>query len=207
MLPRDTIARQRGGDQFGKPHDSAPLAEVTVTAEMPKHIRDMQDASYMGIYDAHYGFWNSEYTQGGFFLLSNIIGAGETAIAIEGAIDLGKAAWSGGKALLASGTKGGSSVLLNTSRQLQAKFKHAGDFGVLGNYSKANAGKFSSAINQHINSAGVQTINGTYRGQSVIHYLNPNTGLNVISNPAGQFISGWKLNPAQLQNVLKHGGL
>lgn len=103
--------------------------------------------------------------------------------------------------------KTSSNVLLNTSRQLQAKFKHAGDFGVVGNYSKANAGKFSSAINQHINSAGVQTINGTYRGQSVIHYLNPNTGLNVISSPSGQFISGWKLNPAQLQNVLKHGGL
>ncbi|MBW3518755.1 colicin D domain-containing protein [Flavobacterium sp. NKUCC04_CG] len=103
--------------------------------------------------------------------------------------------------------KGGSSVLLNTSKQLQAKFKHAGDFGVIGNYNKANAGKFSSAINQHINSAGVQTIQGTYRGQSVIHYVNPNTGLNVISSPTGQFMSGWKLNPAQLQNVLKHGGL
>lgn len=103
--------------------------------------------------------------------------------------------------------KASSKVLLNTSRQLQAKFKHAGDFGVVGNYSKANAAKFSSAINQHINSAGVKTINGTYRGQSVIHHLNPNTGLNVISNHSGQFISGWKLNPAQLQNVLKHGGL
>ncbi|MES2930368.1 MAG: colicin D domain-containing protein [Patescibacteria group bacterium] len=57
------------------------------------------------------------------------------------------------------------------------------------------------------NSAGVQAINGTYRGQSVIHYLNPNTGLNVISSPSGQFISGWKLNPVQLKNVLEHGGL
>lgn len=112
-----------------------------------------------------------------------------------------------GERLEANAAKGGSNILLNTSRQLQAKFKHAGDFGVIGNYSKANAGKFSSAINQHINSAGVQAINGTYRGQSVIHYLNPNTGLNVISSPSGQFISGWKLNPAQLQNVLKHGGL
>ncbi len=100
-----------------------------------------------------------------------------------------------------------NSVLINSSKQLQAKFKHASDFGVLGNYSKANAGRFSSAINQHINSAGIRTINGTYRGQSVIHYLNPSTGLNVISNPAGQFISGWRLNPAQLQNVFKHGGL
>jgi uncharacterized protein RhaS with RHS repeats len=104
-------------------------------------------------------------------------------------------------------TQGASKVLLNTLKQLQSKFKHAGDFGVVGNYSKANASTFSSAINQHINSAGVQTINGTYRGQAVIHYINPNSGLNVISSPTGQFISGWKLNPAQLQNVIKHGGL
>jgi len=110
---------------------------------------------------------------------------------------------------LASGNaaKGSSNILLNTSKQLQAKFKHAVDFGVVGNYSKANASRFSSAINQHINSVGAQTINGTYRGQSVIHYLNSNTGLNVISSPSGQFISGWKLNPTQLQNVIKHGGL
>ncbi len=100
-----------------------------------------------------------------------------------------------------------SRVLLNTSEQLQKKFKHAGDFGVVGNYTKANAGKFSSAINQHINASGTQVIQGTYRGQSVVHYLNPTTGLNVISSPSGQFISGWTLNPIQLQNVLKHGGL
>jgi len=100
-----------------------------------------------------------------------------------------------------------SNILSNTSRQLQAKFKHAGDFGVTGNYSKANASNFSSSINQHINSSSVRIINGTYRGQPVIHYINPNTGLNVISNSSGQFISAWKLNPEQLQNILKHGGL
>jgi hypothetical protein len=100
-----------------------------------------------------------------------------------------------------------SRILNTTTKQLQAKFKHAADFGVTGNWNKAAAGRFNSAINQHINSAGVKTINGTYRGQSVIHTVNPNTGLNVISSPSGQFISGWKLNPAQLQNVLKHGGL
>lgn len=38
-------------------------------------------------------------------------------------------------------------------------------------------------------------------------YLNPNTGLDVISSPSGQFIRGWKLNSTQLQNVIKHGGL
>lgn len=100
-----------------------------------------------------------------------------------------------------------SSILLNTSRQLQAKFKHADDFGLIGQYSKGNVAEFSSLINQHINSTGVQAINGTYRGQPVIHYLNPNTGLNVISTSSGQFISGWKLSSIQLQNVLQHGSL
>lgn len=100
-----------------------------------------------------------------------------------------------------------SDVLLNSSKQLQAKFKHAGDFGVAGNYSKANAAKYSAALNQHITSASVTKISGTHRGNPVTHYLDPSTGLNVIVDPSGVFVSGWKLNPAQLQNVLKHGGL
>ena len=100
-----------------------------------------------------------------------------------------------------------SDVLLNSSKQLQAKFKHAGDFGVAGNYSKANAAKYSAALNQHINSASVTKISGTYRGNPVTHHLDPSTGLNVIVDPSGVFVSGWKLNLAQLQNVLKHGGL
>jgi RHS repeat-associated protein len=103
--------------------------------------------------------------------------------------------------------KSSSKILSMTISQLQSKFKHAADFGVVGNYTKANAAKFSAAINQFINSEGVQVINGTYRGQPVIHYLNPHTGLNVISSPTGQFISGWKLNPEQLQNVITRGSL
>ena len=100
-----------------------------------------------------------------------------------------------------------SKILGNSAKQLQKKFKHAKDFGVTGNYSKANATEFSSAINQHINSPGVRTIQGTYHKQPVTHFLDPSTGLNVISDPAGNFISGWRLSPGQLQNVLKHGGL
>lgn len=100
-----------------------------------------------------------------------------------------------------------SDVLLNSSRQLQSKFKHAGDFGVTGNYSKANAAKYSEALNQHINSPAVTKISGTYRGDPVTHYLDPATGLNVIVDPSGVFVSGWKLGPQQLQNVLSHGGL
>lgn len=72
---------------------------------------------------------------------------------------------------------------------------------------QVSMGRFNSAINQHINSPGIKIIQGTYHKQPAIHYLNPKTGLNVISRPNGQFWSGWKLSPGQLQNVLQHGGL
>ena len=72
-----------------------------------------------------------------------------------------------------------STVLNPTAKQLQKKFKHAGDFGVTGNFSKANAAKFNSAINQHINSPGVRAVQGTYRGNPVTHYVNPNTAVKL----------------------------
>jgi hypothetical protein len=103
--------------------------------------------------------------------------------------------------------RGAGTVLTRTPAQLASKFKHAKDFGVAGKYSKANAAAFSRAIHQHVNSPGVRAIQGTYHRAPVTHYLDPSSGLNVIADPAGNFISGWKLSPAQLQNVLTHGGL
>nr|WP_232842300.1 colicin D domain-containing protein [Terrimesophilobacter mesophilus] len=99
-----------------------------------------------------------------------------------------------------------SRIIMTSPRQLQSKFKHASDFGVAGNYSKANAAEFSAALNQHINSAGTRAIQGTYRGQSVTHYLDSSTRLNVILRN-GEFVSGWKLSPDQLANVLRNGSL
>lgn len=98
-------------------------------------------------------------------------------------------------------------ILLNSSKQLQKKFNHAADFGVTGNYSKANAAKFSAALNQHINASTVTKISGTYKGNPVTHYLEKSTGLTVIVDPNGVFVSGWRLSDDQLMNVLKHGGL
>ena len=104
-------------------------------------------------------------------------------------------------------TGSSSRILSTTQRQLQKKFKHAPDFGVNGNFNKANATQFNSSINQHINSSGVNAIQGTYRGQNVIHHVNPQTGLNVIENSSGAFQSGWKLSPQQLDHVLSSGKL
>jgi RHS repeat-associated protein len=100
-----------------------------------------------------------------------------------------------------------SRILGNSAKQLQKKFKHAGDFGVPGGYSRASAAAFSRALNQHINSPAVRAISGTYRGNPVTHYVNPGTGLNVIADQAGNFVSGWRLSGAQLQNVLSRGSL
>ena len=100
-----------------------------------------------------------------------------------------------------------SRILNFTERQLQKKFNHAKEFGISGNYNRANAAKFNSAINQHINSPNIKIVEGTYRNNEVIHHINPSTNLNVMSDHANSFISGWRLNPSQLNNVLSNGKL
>jgi hypothetical protein len=100
-----------------------------------------------------------------------------------------------------------SQVLGMTAKQIQSKFKHAADFGVVGTYNLANASKFSAAINQHINSPVVKIIQGTYHNIPATHYVDPTTGLNVLADSAGNFISGWKLSAQQLEHVLTTGKL
>ncbi|AUG78875.1 hypothetical protein CFP65_4117 [Kitasatospora sp. MMS16-BH015] len=94
-----------------------------------------------------------------------------------------------------------------SAKQLQKKYKHAVDFGVSGNWGKGSAKAFEDALETHIHDPSTVQIPGTYRGDPVTHYYNPNTELNVIVDPAGNFVSGWRLGPAQIQNVLAHGGL
>jgi RHS repeat-associated protein len=94
-----------------------------------------------------------------------------------------------------------------SSKKLQSKWKHAKAFGVSGNFSMKNAEGFRKAIDQHVKNIGSTPIAGTYRGQDVIHYLNNSTGLNVIKDLNGNFISGWKLSAAQLKNVTSRGSL
>lgn len=95
----------------------------------------------------------------------------------------------------------------SSEEQLQKKYKHAKDFGVEGNYSKENAAKFKSAIDQHVADPATQVIEGTYRGVPVTHFINPQTGLNVVADSSGQFLSGWKLSQQQLFHVLSSGKL
>jgi hypothetical protein len=47
---------------------------------------------------------------------------------------------------------------------------------------------------------------GTQIAEISIRSLTPLIYCWVRVSLSGQFISGWKLNPAKLQNVLEHGG-
>lgn len=93
------------------------------------------------------------------------------------------------------------------SKKLQKKYKHADDFGVSGPYNKQNAEAFRDAIQNHVNDPNVTKISGTYRGDPVTHYYNPSNGLNVIVDSNDNFVSGWKLSPAQQTHVTTSGNL
>ena len=103
--------------------------------------------------------------------------------------------------------KGAAQGLGFARSQLQHGFKHAKDFGVSGSANNKTLSEFSSALQSHVDAAGTRAIQGTYRGNPVTHHLDPGTGLNVIRDSSGNFLSGWKLSPQQLQHVLTTGKL
>lgn len=103
--------------------------------------------------------------------------------------------------------QGAVSELSFTRSQLQHAFKHSRDFGVTGNANSKTLSEFSSVIQSHVNAVGTRAIRGTYRGNSVTHYVDPLTGLNVIRDSSGNFLSGWRLSSQQLQHVLTTGKL
>ncbi len=92
-------------------------------------------------------------------------------------------------------------------KNLQHEFGHAADFGVTGNWNKANAALFQQAIEGHIANAPVQ-ISGTFRGSiPVTHYFDPATNLWAAVDNLGMFRAGWKLSPAQAKHLLTHGNV
>ena len=92
------------------------------------------------------------------------------------------------------------------SRQIQAKYKHAPLFGVDGNYNPINGGLFREALIDHMRE--FKPISGTYHGKEVYHYLDPESGLNVmVDKKTKRFISGWELSKIQKEYVLENGNL
>ena len=77
-------------------------------------------------------------------------------------------------------------------KQLQKKFKHAKNFGVLGNYNPAKRDLFQIKLIKHMKLTHARL--GTYRRNAVYNYFNPDTKLNVMVNPkTNKFISDWLL--------------
>lgn len=93
-------------------------------------------------------------------------------------------------------------------RQIEEKFsQHAEDFGVTDPRGRTGFDNFDRAVKQVVDDPGTLHIEGTYRGQPVILNYNPNSGLCVIESPDGRFVSGWKLSPDQVENVMRNGKL
>jgi hypothetical protein len=92
-------------------------------------------------------------------------------------------------------------------RTLQHEYKHAPDFGVDGNWNKANGDAFKKAIQDHIDNAPVK-IEGTYRGtQPVTHYYDPSTQRWASVDADGQLVAAWKLSIAQAEYLVSNGNI
>ena len=94
-------------------------------------------------------------------------------------------------------------------RQVQSKFSnHATDFGIVGNWSTVNGQKFQEALSSHVYGVNTMRITGTHRNtKKVLHYFDPVTRLNVMTDLDGNFISGWRLSEDQIMNLFKHGNV
>lgn len=97
--------------------------------------------------------------------------------------------------------------LVTNPKQIEAKFKHAEDFGIAAPRGKEGFRQFDDAVKNHVDDPATLHIDGTYRGNPAILNYNPNTGLVVVQSPSGEFVSGWKLSRQQAQNVLDQGKL
>ena len=62
-------------------------------------------------------------------------------------------------------------------------------------------------LQAHASGTAPDVIRGTCKPQPVTRFATPGTGLTAMRDGQGGFVSGWKLNPAQLNNVLTRGSL
>lgn len=151
--------------------------------------------------------WDAYTT--GKTLLDPCAGLGEKSLAaglfLGGIVAPGNYGWADDAA------KSASSVLKFPNAGAVQKFftkaGHGAELGLKGNWNPSQASATRSAINQFVNSPGVKTIQGVYRGIPVTHYVNPTTGMNIMADQTGNFAGGWKLGVEQLESVLNSGRL
>jgi hypothetical protein len=135
-------------------------------------------------------------------------GATSSANGDDGAAALANAALQALEAVAEE--SGGASELpdLAASRsQLEAKFKHALDFGVTEPRGAAGFDAYAKAVESFVNDSSTVRTVGTYRGDPAILNYNPESRLVVVQSPSGEFISGWQMSEQQLLNVIERGSL
>jgi hypothetical protein len=91
-----------------------------------------------------------------------------------------------------------------TTSKLQHEYKHAGDFGIEGNWNGNNAKLYQKAIQNHIDTAP-EIYKSTYRGKDVHVYMNKNTSIGAYVDMEGNYVGGWKFNPNQINYHLSNG--
>lgn len=91
-----------------------------------------------------------------------------------------------------------------TTSKLQHEWKHAGDFGLSGNWNKANGELYEKAIRNHIQGA-TDVWKSKYRGDEVYVYYDRNTGLGAYTDLNGYYIGGWKFSKEQFEFHQKNG--
>lgn len=91
-----------------------------------------------------------------------------------------------------------------TTKKLQHEFKHAGDFGVKGNWNKATCEAYQKAIQNHIDTA-TDVYKSTYRGEGVYVYINKNTRVGAYTDLFGNYVGGWKFSTDQMNFHLTMG--
>lgn len=95
------------------------------------------------------------------------------------------------------------STKFQTSK-LQHEWKHAKDFGIKGNWNKANGLKYQQAIEKHLKTA-TDVYKSTYRGSDVYVYLNQKTGIGAYVDMAGNYVGGWKFTAEQIAYHITNG--
>jgi len=96
-------------------------------------------------------------------------------------------------------------VGMTTSQMTKTVMKHGDDFGVGTHWNKRMGRVIKEAVDNHVRTA--LEVTGRYRGVPATHYLNMQSGLNVVVDMKGNFVAGFRLRGQQLQNVLRSGAL
>ena len=114
----------------------------------------------------------------------------------------------GNQPKLGKGVSAGPGIPMTTTRaQIEAKFKHASDFGVTEPRGKAGFYAFENAVKSHVDDPSTLHVNGSYHNAPSVLNYNPKTGLVVVQTPTGEFVSGWRVSLGQAQNILERGKL